>query len=361
MIKNLFLKLLEKIKEHYKPIIVGGVILLVFPLFVLPRVKAYLEGPTAKYETTKVKRGDITKTVSASGEIMAEKQVTLRFQTSAQLVWVGVKEEDKVKKWQAIASLDVREVEKNIKKKLLAYMNERWDFEQSMEDYGVEGVPIEKVGVLTEAERRILEKAQFNLDSAVLDVEIQDLAKTLATIYSPIDGIVTDIETPIAGVNITPATAEFIIADPSEMKFVANVDESDIGQVKIGQDVEIILDAYLDEVFDSTVKKISFSAVTTSGGGTAFPVEMTLPENLEQKFKVGMNGDVEIIISSAEEILTVPTEAVIEKNGKKFVKIIEGRDIIEVEVETGIESETRTQILKGLAEGQTIITGEKKK
>ncbi len=360
MIKNIFSKFFGKIKEHYKLIVIGVVILFSFLFFVLPRVRAYIEGPAAQYETTSVKKGDIIQSLSASGEIEAERQVTLKFQASAQLAWVGVKEGDYVQKWQAIASLDVREVEKNLKKKLLAYTEERWDFEQSREDYGVEGVPIESVGVLTEAERRILEKAQFDLESAVLDVEIQDLAKKLATLVTPIEGIVVNIETPIAGINITPATAEFIIADPREMKFVAKVDESDIGQVKIGQDIEIILDAYLEDVFKGIIQKISFSAVTTSGGGTAFEVEILLPENEKEKFKVGMNGDVEIIISSAEDTLTVPNETIIEKKGQKSVKIIEGKDVIEVEVETGIESETKTQILKGLAEGQTIITGEKK-
>jgi RND family efflux transporter MFP subunit len=358
---NLFKKAINFIKSHKVAIGVGFVILIVALITGLPRVRAYLAGPVAKFETAKVKKEDITSSISASGQIEAERQVTLKFQASGKLVWVGVKEGEMVNKWQAIASLDVREVEKNIRKKLLAYMSERWDFEQSMEDYGVEGVPIEKVGVLTEAERRILEKAQFDLDSAVADVEIQDLAKKLATIHSPIEGIVTNIEAPIAGVNITPATAEFIIADPTEMKFVANVDESDIGQIQSGQKVEIALDAYLDELFESEVGKVSFSAITTRGGGTAFPVDISLPENIEEKYKVGMNGDVEIIISQVEEVLSVPTEAIIEKKGEKFVRVIEGKTIKEMVVETGVESEIKVQILSGLAEGQVIITGEKKK
>lgn len=352
---------LSKLRRFWKPILALVILLFVTVVFVLPRTQAYLAGPVAKYETAKVKKEDITSSISASGQIEAERQVTLKFQASGQLVWVGVKEGDMVKKWQAIASLDVREVEKNIKKKLLDYMNERWDFEQSMEDYGIEGIPIEKKGTLTDAEKRILEKAQFDLDNAVLDVEIKDLAKKLATIHSPIDGIVTDIEAPIAGVNITPATATFTVADPSEMKFVANVDESDIGEIRIGQKGEIALDAYLDELFESEVGKISFSAITTRGGGTAFPVHIILPENDEEKFKVGMNGDVEIIVSQVKEVLTVPIEAIIERKGIKLVKLVEERTINEVEVETGVESETKIQILTGLDEGQVVVTGEKKK
>lgn len=358
---NQFQKIISFLKSHRVTLGIGLGLLVFALIFVLPRVRAVIEGPAAKYETAKVKKGDITRSISASGEIEAEREVTLKFQTSAQLVWVGVKEGDEVQKWQAIASLDVREVGKNIKKKLLAYMNERWDFEQTMEDYDAQGIPIEQVVNLTDAEKRILEKAQFDLDSAVLDVEIQDLAKKLATIYSPIEGIVTEIESPIAGVNITPATATFTVADPSEMKFVANVDESDIGQVKIGQKTTIILDAYLDEVFESEVAKISFASITTTGGGTAFPIDFILPANVNQRFKLGMNGDAEIIISQAEEILTIPFDALIEKNSKKYVQVVEGREIKEIEIETGISSETRVQITEGLVEGQEVITGEKKK
>ncbi len=361
MMKNIFSRLTSLLKRTYKVVIIAVVIFFALIFFVLPRVKAFVEGPAAQYETTKVKKGSLTQSISASGQIGAERQVDLKFQTSGQLVWVGVKEGDEVKKWQAIASLDKREIEMNIKKKLLAYMNERWDFEQSRENYDIEGIPIEKKGTLTEAEKRILEKAQFDLDSTVLDVEIQDLAKKLATLISPIEGLITHIDVPLAGINITPATATFTIADPSEMKFIANVDESDIALVKIGQKVEITLDAFLDETFSGEINKISFAAVTTRGGGTAFPIEIILPENLEQRFKVGMNGDVEIIISQVEEALKVPSSAIIEKDGQKKIKTIEGKTIKEVGIETGFEAETETQILQGLAEGQVIVTGEKKK
>ena len=353
--------MINRLRQSWKIIILGLVFLLVFFVFVVPKVKAFVEGPKAKYNTEKVKKEDLTSSVSVSGEIQAEKQVILKFQTSGLLTWVGVKKGDKVKKWQAIASLDKREIEKNLKKKLLTYMNERWDFEQSGEDYGVEGIPIEQKGTLTEAEKRILEKTQFDLDSTVLDVEIQDLARQLATLVSPIEGIVTAIDVPIAGVNITPATATFTIADPSVMKFVANIDESDIGQIEIGQEVEMTFDAYLEEKFTGTIKNISFSAMTTKGGGTAFPSEISLPENQLEKFKVGMNGDAEIIISRIEEVLTVPIEAVFEKDNKNYLKIIDGRIIKEVVVETGIESESKIEIISGVNEGQLVITGEKKK
>lgn len=325
----------------------------VFTFFILPRFRLWAAGPRGLYETAKVEKQDLAEVVSASGEVIAQNQVDLKFQTSGQLAWVGVKEGDRVEKWQAIASLDRRQLEKTLRKELNDYSNERWDFDQAHEDY--EGL------FITNAFRRILEKAQFDLDNTVIDVEIADLAIKLATLTTPISGIVTNAEVPIAGVNILSTTTAFTIADPSEMKFVANVDETDIWGVRIGQKATITLDSYLEKELEGTISQIAFASITTSGGGTAFPVDITLPENKDLQFKVGMNGDAEIIIAQEESILTIPVEALIEEDSQKLVKIIDGRNVKEVVVETGIESDTRIEILKGLVEGQTVITGEKRK
>lgn len=357
--KKRLIKIFDFLKAHKIAAVFGAIILLMAIFFVPKRVISYLKGPAEQYETAKVKKQDLVQTVSASGEIESENQVTLKFQTSGKLAWVGVKEGDRVEAWQAIASLDKRELKKNIETELNDYMKERWDFEQDRESYGVTADDLEKY-TLTNEVRRILEKAQFDLNNAVIDVEIADLTEKLATLITPISGIVTEIESPIAGVNITPATANFTVADPSIMKFVANIDEGDIGEVRMGQKAIITLDAYPDEELEGAVTYISFASITTRGGGTAFPVEISLPENENLRFKLGMNGDAEIITASESDVLTIPVEAIIEKGSKKFVQTIEGKKLKEIEVETGIESETKIQIISGLEEDQIVIAGEKK-
>ncbi|PIU33091.1 hypothetical protein COT04_01980, partial [Candidatus Shapirobacteria bacterium CG07_land_8_20_14_0_80_39_12] len=107
--------------------------------------------------------------------------------------------------------------------------------------------------------------------------------------------------------------------------------------------------------------QVAFASVATKGGGTAYPIDIYLPENKDLQFKVGMNGDLEIIISGVEDVLTIPSEAITEKDDKKFVRVIEGRQIKEVEVQTGLTTETKTQITKGLTEGETIIVRAKTK
>ncbi len=343
--------------KRYKKISIVFLAIIVVIVSFISLKKTVFYKPQSIYETSKVKKVDLTEIIMASGVIRSENQVDLKFQTSGLLSWVGVKEGDYVKKWQAIASLDKRKLQKTLEKEMLDYMNERWDFEQIHDDYK----ETKESHLVTDEIKRILEKAQFDLDSIVLDYEIANLTVKLATLTSPIEGIVTSIDTPIAGVNITPATAVFTIADPNQMKCATNVDEVDIGKVRLGQKANVILDTYPEETIEGKIDKISFSSVRTTGGGTAYPVEISLPQNENFKFKVGMNGDVEIIIDSKEDILAVPIEAVKEKNDKSYVQIIEGKEIKDIEVETGIETDTKTEIIKGIEEGQIIILRKKTK
>src|SRR4030042_4119544 len=109
--------------------------------------------------------------VTRSGKVKAQSTANLTFQTYGLVTWVGVKEGDYVKKWQGIASLDRRDLEKRLSKAMNLYLTNRWDFEQLQDDYK------EKKDryLLTDSDRRILDKAQFSLNNAVSDVDIADL------------------------------------------------------------------------------------------------------------------------------------------------------------------------------------------
>jgi len=151
----------------------------------------------AKNEKTTytVKRQTLKDELSLSGEIDAEEHVTLRFQSSGRLAWVGVKEGDYVKKFQGVASLDQREVQQNLKKYLNTFVNERLDFDQELQDS-----QIKYSGGLSEDARRealrVLEKAQFDLNNSVIDVELKNLAIEYSYLVSPIEGIVVSIGSP---------------------------------------------------------------------------------------------------------------------------------------------------------------------
>ena len=332
---------------------------IIFLLIILGMVLGwkFTQAKKKVYQTKEVKRQDLIQFVSASGEVKAQEQVELKFQTSGLMTWVGVKEGDWVKKWQAVAQLDKRELQKTLEKYLRDYSKERNDFD---EDYYITYKEQTPSTAMTDTVKRILQKNQWDLDKAVLDVELKDIALKLATLVSPIEGIVTKIEAPVAGVNITPATATFTIANPKVMVFEAEIDEVDIGKIKVGQEAEIVLDAYAEEKFSGTISKINFEAVSTKGGGTAFPVEVVLPENQDLCFKIGMNGEMEIILEKKEAVLVVPNEAIKSKDGQSYVQIMEQGEPKEIQVDLGLEGDLETEVISGLAENQEVVISEKK-
>lgn len=355
--KNITVRINRWIRIHKLTFGLLGILFLT-ALFTVPkRLKEATKSPEQKYETTIVERRNLTRTVAASGKVAASQQVDLKFAVSGKLVWVGVQAGDYVTKGQAIAALDRRELEKKLKKELNDYLNERWDFEQDYDNYDASGQNLDQVTLDTSI-KRLLEQAQFDLDNAVLDVEIATLAKELATLTTPIAGIVTALDTPYAGIHITPATAVFSVANPAQMEFTADVDEADIGYIRLGQKVAITLDAFANESFSANLDRIGFAAVTTRGGGTAFPVRIFLPENSAERFRVGMNGDAEIIIDTRENVLTIPSAAITSKNGNRYVRVISDREVVEKPVTTGLENDTDTEIIDGLTEGDIVIIDE---
>ncbi|MBI3956256.1 efflux RND transporter periplasmic adaptor subunit [Candidatus Gottesmanbacteria bacterium] len=302
-------------------------------------------------KTAVVRRTMFEKTITSSGKTKAKKSVELKFQTSGRLTWVGVKEGDTVQQYQAIAKLDVREVQKNLENELRDYAKQRNDFEE-MWRVTYKGIK-DPSDALTDTVKRILEKNQWDLEKAVLDVEIEHLSVEFATLVSPIAGIVTRVDMPVAGVNITPATAVFEIVDPDSLVFEASVDEVDVATIAIGRKTTVTLDAYPSDPFTGSVTKIAFAAKTSSGGATVFPVEVAIATS--SAVRVGMNGDVAITVDTQGDALVIPAEAVQEAEKGSFVYRKEGKTYKKTPIEVGARNDEEVVVQSGLTEGDEVV------
>ncbi len=309
-------------------------------------------GQKAEIKIVEVKRETIIKSISASGKVASQEEVELKFQTSGQLVWVGVKEGDRVKAWQAITQLDTRELQKTFEKSLRDYSKQRNDFEEMYRVTYREQTP---QSAFTDTVRRILEKNQWDLEKAVIDVELKDIAVKFSTLVTPISGIVTRVDVPVTGVNITPATSAIKIANPEKMIFKANIDEADIAGIIPGLLTKIVLDTYPEKVIEAKIDKVGFSSVITSGGGTAFPVEITLPKNDNLQFKLGMNGDTEIILDKKDQVLTLPAESVSKQEENWFVWLVKNGRAKRQQVTLGLITDENVEIISGLNENDKVI------
>jgi len=295
---------------------------------------------------------DIKKEIILTGQIDAENIAVLKFKTSGRLAWVGVKVGDYVKKGQALASLDKTELKKELDRELNDYLTGLHNFNDVQDEYK----ETKERFLLTDEIRRILDRAQYTLNNVVIDYELDDLAIKYATLTTPIAGIVTDIEEPFAGVNITAATAEITVIDPESLYFGAQIDEEDVVKVKTDQSALISIDSLPDKTFNSAINYISFLPLSGQSS-TVYDIRFKLKlDNLPLTYRLGMNGDAHIILAQKNQVLTLPLEAINQQDENSYVLVKKDKDQVEQKVvKTGIESDTYIEILEGIDQNDQIV------
>lgn len=297
-------------------------------------------------EVQKVKLGEITESLSATGTIASKTSVNLNFLGAGKLVYLGAKKGDYVKAYQTIAVLDQRTLQKNLENTLRDYSLQRNDFDQT-QDNNANRTPNQ---ALNDAMKRVLQDNQYDLEKAVLSVELQQLAKENSVLSSPIAGIVTRADVQSAGLNVTAATT-FTVADPNSLVFKIDVDEADIGKTGIGKKTSLVLNSYPDETIPLQITAIDFSSHTSDSGGNVYTVEAAMPENTENKYRIGMIGDAEIIANQKKSSLIISL-ASLDDSSNVYVK--KGDTYIKTKVTTGIKSDTEVEITSGLKEGEEV-------
>jgi len=168
---------------------------------------------------------------------------------------------------------------------------------------------------------------------------------------------VTDIGNLIAGENTNAMTnpANITIVDFGSLIFQARVEEVDLAHIKPGQKVIVTLDAYPDEKFEGEVLRVNRVAQKNVVGGTIIPVDIKLGTN--EKFIVGLNGDVQILIEEKPDSLIVPRGAVHRENDKHFVWVVKNGKPEKQIVTIGLQSAKITEITQGLQKGDKIVIG----
>ncbi len=299
-----------------------------------------------------VKRGDVKDVLSLSGQIDADEKAALRFQTSGRLGWVGVKEGDIVKKYQTIASLDQRDLKNRLQKYLNSFANQRLSFEQTKDDYWNKQYDLSES--IRKSAERTLQENQSTLDNSVLDVQLQSLSVEYANLFTPIEGVVTHVDTPYPGVNITPAGAEFDVVNPKTIYFSASADQTDV--VKLRQDMagKVNFDAYPEKTFGSNLYYVAFTPKTNETG-TVYELRFKLNDQaMSLPLKMGMTGDLDILVKEIKDTLFAPSLFIKKDSKGSYVSAKENGKKVKKYVETGDEIDGNTIIKNGISAGEVI-------
>jgi HlyD family secretion protein len=355
---------------------------------------------------TKVERADLARSVVATGKIQPVREVEIKSKASGIIQSLPVNFGDYVHKGQVICELDKQDLEPRLTEAKAALAVSAAQLESSradLERYKVDAegpdVPFLKSdrdraaklfagGMLAQNARDEAEKnyqialnkmnsarvnigsakaaigkaqAQYDQQAAVVSEAEDDIRN--ATIVSPIDGVVlsrdSEVGSAVSSILVLGSSATLImtLGDLDEVYVKGKVDESDIGKVYLGQPARITVESFKDQKFDGKVTKISPMGAEKDNV-TTFEVRVSI-SNESRKLRALMTANAEIILEEHKKVLTIPegavlyakdksTEAEIPDNtnekGKRRVKIV-----------AGISNGARTEILKGLSEGQPVI------
>ncbi|MBN3876158.1 MULTISPECIES: efflux RND transporter periplasmic adaptor subunit [unclassified Nostoc] len=186
-------------------------------------------------------------------------------------------------------------------------------------------------------------------------------------IRAPLSGIVTQ-KYAEPGAFVTPttsastsasATSSSIVAVARGLEILAQVPEADLGRIKQGQQVEIVADAYPDQVFKGHVRLIAPEAVVEQGV-TSFQVRVALDTGID-KLRSGLNVDLTFLGDRVNNALVLPTVSIVTEKGKTGVLVPDAKNKPQFrEVTVGAQIQNQTQILGGVKEGDRIFVNPPK-
>ncbi len=395
-------------KKKRRKRIIYGVIAAVVLLMVVGGVIAATSGGTKidPSKLAKVEKGDLAKSVVATGKIEPITKVEIKCKASGIVKKLYVEYGDRVKQGQLLAQLDKAEIQAQVAQSQAGLeaaeanlTSSKADFERAKVDAEGPDVPLLKraydraegmakdgvvsVSALDDAQKNYemslnkqnVAKAQVTVLKAKVAQAQANVAQDQANlkqleeqlsytdIVSPIDGIVlsrdVEIGDAVSSILVLGSTATLVmtLGDTSEVYVKGKVDESDIGKVYLGQPARIKVESFKDKTFTGKVTKISPMGVEKDNV-TTFEVRVSI-NNPEGVLKAMMTANAEIILDEHKGVLQIPEGAIIydkDKNASVEVPDLKAKDgKRKVAVNIGISNGAKTELLKGLKEGDQVV------
>lgn len=343
-----------------------------------------------QFVTEEVTTANIENSITATGTIEPVTSVTVGTQVSGIVSKLYVDYNTVVKKGQVIAELDKSNLNSqlNSAKAQLQQAKAQLASAQSDQSYQsanfaryktlyqkglISANEYESARLSFQTTSQSVNAAKQQVASAEEEVKRAQTNLSYATITSPIDGVVLSKSVEegqtVAASFSTPELFK-IAQDLTNMQVVANVDEADIGNIQKGARVSFTVDAYPDDKFSGSVTQVRQEATTTNNVVT-YEVVISAP-NSDLKLKPGLTASVTIYTQESKGVLSVPSKAlrytptketVGDKkiqdisNAKNKVWTLEGNHIVAHNVSIGMTDGTHTQIVRGIKQGQKVITG----
>lgn len=361
-----------------KKIVIGVVILVLLCVsaFLFLKQQSGADQANMVYHPVQVERGTIQLTISSAGTIVPKTEIEVKSKASGKILRIYVRDGDRVKKGQLLLELDKTEEETKVKQAQATVLSAEAKVIQAKERFTDALRNEAQSQALLDDKLISLEtylKAKSDANSVSGDVKIaaaslmnaQEGLKNAQVSYAdteilaPIDGMVLERlveEGQIISSGISASsggTKLFSIGDMSQLLSKSDVDEVDIGKLKIGQPAQIEVDAYEGRVFRGKLSHISPKGVNQSNV-TVFAIEIDITDPHKMLLKAGLTNTAKIIVEEKKDVLLLPTYAVTTIRNQSQVYIKEKNQYVAKKIKTGLNNYEQVEIVSGLSEGDMV-------
>ena len=346
------------------------------------------------YLTESVTRGDVEKTVVASGSVESVNEVDVGAQASGKITKLYVKLGQEIKKGEMIADIDsttqintlntkkaaLVSYQAQLKAKKTAYDVALSSYNRLSKLYTQKATSLDSLNTAKSTldnAKAEMEAIEANIKQAEIEVNTAETNVGYTKITAPMDGTV--ISVPVSEgqtVNANQTTPTIVtIADLSKMKIKPEISEGDITKVKAGQEVSFTILSDSQTVYHSVIDSVdpanttttdssstSSSTSSSSSSSTTSAVYYyanVLIDNPDRTLRIGMTTENNIKTANAKDVLLVSNMAIQKRDGKSFVNVLNDKNQPEQrEVETGVQNDFHTEIKSGLNEGEKVIVSQ---
>lgn len=301
----------------------------------------------------------ISATLFLDGKVELSGKRDIRVQTLGTVRSVGAYLGDRVKKGQLLVTLETRELEAQRKAAQAQVQSAQETLRQ------IRNIPPVPVPGLENATSSIIRGAELEVRTARGVVERINTQIKAASVTSPVEGTVLN-KNVNPGMAVSPEMTLMTIGELKNLMIRAQITETDYLKIKKGQRVKITGEAFPGREYFGEISNIAQVPTTgatiggVSGIGTTNAPEGTYPVEIrivskDTVLKPGFSTSLEVVTTTKDRALVVSNEAIIEREDKKQVYIVQ-RNVVKIRrVRTGIEAEEKTEIVEGLTAGDRVI------
>lgn len=357
------------------------------------------ESGEPQYQTAKAEKGTLIISVTGSGQVSTANSASITTQATGVVSEVYVQDGDEVQSGDAIAQIELDMVGKQneaqalasyqsaknnlesakaamytLQSAMLGEWKDHYDLATNSTYQNADGTPNNDNRTLADFhisqddwlaaeakyknQQNVVAQAQTSLSSAWLSYQ-----QSSSMIYAPITGIVSGLSLQVGSVisgstssssTTTNSTKIASIKTAAAPTITINLTEIDVPKIIVGNKATVTFDALIDKTYTGKVISIDTTG-SVSSGVTTYPTVIRLDTD-PGTILGNMAASANIITQTKHDVLLVPTSSVQTQDGVSTVRVMKNNEVQQIAVEVGLSSDTQTEVVSGIVEGDTVVT-----